>query len=277
MKTNTRATFFAFCFVLLSVGVSFGQPASSRLPAVDTEYQKGAVLFHQKAAEYRALAYQAFNIARSRIDDDKKLRKKLTKAERRKPKAIIVDADETVMDNSPYFAGLAKRGESLTLDGFLKWNESLQAKPVPGALEFLNYAHSKGVEIFYVSNRPASFQNTSVGNLKNAGFPNADDSHVLLISDTSSKEPRRQKVLEKFRVLLLIGDNLNDFSDAFEGKSVDDRFLAVDQTKTEWGLRFIVVPNAMYGAWEAAVYENGRLSDSQKRLKRDESLVVFEQ
>lgn len=256
--------------------VSLGALQAQEASAVDTEYQIGAILFHQKAAEYRALAFQAFNLARMRLDADKQLRKKLPKQERKKPRAIIVDADETVMDNSPYFAGLAKRGASLTIPGFLEWNESLKAKPVPGALEFLKYAASQGIETFYVSNRPASFQQTSVANLKNAGFPNADDEHVLLISNTSSKEPRRQIVFAKYRVLMLVGDNLNDFSDAFEGKSVNDRFEAVNQRKTEWGTRFIVVPNAMYGAWESAIYDNQLLNDAEKKTKRHASLETSE-
>ncbi len=268
-----KIMFLVFTFLFLASQTALEAQETS---AVDTEYQIGAILFHQYAAEYRALAFQAFNVARIRLEADKQQSRKLPRSERKRPRAIIVDADETVMDNSPYFAGLAKRGEALSLPGFLKWNESLEAKPVPGALEFLKFAASEGIEIFYVSNRPASFQQTSVANLKNAGFPNADDQHVLLITDTSSKEPRRQSIHSKYRVVMLIGDNLNDFSDAFEAKSVNDRFEAVDQRKSEWGTKFIVVPNAMYGAWESAIYENQRLTDAEKKAKRHESLKTFQ-
>ena len=244
-------------------------------PQVENEYQVGAVIFHQKAAEYRALTYQAFNLARMRLDMDKKLRKKLPKSERKKPRAIIVDADETVLDNAPYFAKLIKNQVPFGIKSFFEWKQTGKSKAVPGSVEFLNYAKRKGVEIFYVSNVPNSFKEVTVAALKSRGFPDAKDENVMLITDSGSKEPRRQKVAETHRVVMLIGDSLNDLSVAFEGKSTADRFAEVDKARKMWGTKFIVIPNVIYGAWESAVYEKRGLNDTEKKAKRIESLEDY--
>src|SRR5580765_6797299 len=112
---STKSYFLGSGFVLttlLSVyfAVSSGaQPAAQAVPAHAYDYQIGAVIYQQKAAEYRALAYQAFNIARWQLDADldKKNIKKLLKDERKQPRAIVVDIDETVLDNSPANANQA--------------------------------------------------------------------------------------------------------------------------------------------------------------------------
>ena len=248
--------------------------AQSDKPVVENEYQVGAVIFHQKAAEYRALTYQAFNLAQMRLDMDKKLRKKLPRKERKKPRAIVIDADETVLDNSPYFAKLIKNRAPFNIRSFFEWKKSGKSKPVPGAVDFLKYAKRKKVDIFYVSNVPNSFKKVTVDALNQYGFPDAKEEHVMLITDSGSKEPRRQKVAETHRIVMLIGDSLNDLSVAFEGKSVADRFAEVEKARRMWGTKFIVVPNVMYGAWESAVY-GGRLNDTQKKAKRLEVLEDY--
>ncbi len=258
---------------------AFNQPnACAQQPdtqSVENEYQVGAVIFHQKAAEYRALTYQAFNLAQLRLDMDKKLSKKLPKSERKKPRAIIIDADETVLDNTPYFAKLIKTGAPFDINTFFEWKKTASANAVPGSVEFLKYAKSKNVEIFYVSNVPNSFKEATVKGLSALDFPDAREENVMLITDSGSKEPRRKKVAETHRIVMLIGDSLNDLSVAFEGKSVEDRFAEVEKVKEMWGTRFIVIPNIIYGAWEAAVYEGKRLSEIEKKRKRIDSLEDY--
>ncbi len=242
---------------------------------VENEYQVGAIIFHQKAAEYRALAFQAFNLAQMRLDMDKKLSKALPKSERKKPHAIIIDADETVLDNSPYFAKLIKTQTPFDIKSFFDWKKSGKSKAVPGSADFLNYAKKRGVEIFYVSNVPDSFKQVTIDGLKSNGFPDADAEHVMLITDSNSKEPRRQKVAETHRIIMLIGDSLNDLSIAFEGKSVAERFSEVEKARAMWGTRFIVIPNVIYGAWENAIYERQKMGETAKKSKRIETLEDY--
>jgi 5'-nucleotidase (lipoprotein e(P4) family) len=109
--------------------------------------------------------------------------------------------------------------------------------------------------------------------LKSLGFPDVSDETMLLRADTSSKEARRQMIATKYRIVLLIGDNLNDLAQVFEKKSIAERSASVDAMKDQFGSRFIVIPNAMYGEWENAVYEyNSKLTDQEKVAKRRNAL-----
>ena len=95
-------------------------------------------------------------------------------------------------------------------------------------------------------------------------------------TDGESKEPRRQAVAAKHRVVLLIGDNLNDFAEIFEkSTTIDSRLAAVEANKSNFGARFIVVPNAIYGAWEEAIYGEGRLTEEQRAEKRKSALKDY--
>jgi 5'-nucleotidase (lipoprotein e(P4) family) len=250
------------------------QGAQPQTQIADNEYQVGAILWMQKAAEYRALCYQAFNWARKTLDEDEKTRKRLPKAERRKPRAVIVDVDETVLDNSPAQAFGIKNRRAFNLPDWYAWGEMRKAKPIPGAVEFANYAKSKGVRIFYISNRDEVQKQATIENLKAVGFPDISAENVLLRDKESGKEPRRQIVAQNYRTVLLLGDNLNDFSAAFERKSVADRFAETDRVKDLWGSKFIVLPNAMYGDWESAIYEYQRLTEAQKTEKRANALEL---
>jgi 5'-nucleotidase (lipoprotein e(P4) family) len=248
------------------------QPDAMRAAlGADNEYSLGGVLFHQTAAEYRALSYQAYNLARQRFDLDGKQNKK-----NKTPRAVVVDADETVIDNSPYQAMLAKTRQAYAADTWQAWCAKAEAKPLPGALEFLQYAHSKGARVFYVTNRRQEEKACTAENLRKMGFPDVTDETLLVRADTSSKEPRRQAIAQKRRIVLLIGDNLNDLAQVFERKPIAERKAAVDTLQAEFGTRFIVLPNAMYGDWESAVYgyQNG-LGDAEKRILRTNALQGY--
>ncbi|MBC7899748.1 MAG: 5'-nucleotidase, lipoprotein e(P4) family [Saprospiraceae bacterium] len=246
------------------------------LETADNDYQVAAVLYMQKAAEYRALAYQAFNLAKWQLDADldKKNVKKLPKAERKMPRAIVVDIDETVLDNSPAQAYAIKNRRPFNLPDWYAWGEMRKAKAIPGSVEFLNYAVSKGVKIFYISNRDEVQKQATIDNLKSVGFPDISAENVLTRTKESGKDARRAIAAAKHRIVLLMGDNLDDFTSAFEKKSVSDRFAEVDKMKTLWGRNFIVLSNAMYGTWESAIYEYNRLTEAQKAAKRASSLEL---
>lgn len=246
------------------------------------DYQVAAVLYQQKAAEYRALAYQAFNLARLRLDADKRNSKNLPKAERDRSRAIIVDIDETVLDNSPAQAQSIKTGRPFNMPDWYGWGKLEKAKAIAGAVEFLNYAVSNGVKVFYVSNRDEVQKPETMANLIKAGFRDVSSENVLLRQkdangrNISTKTPRRSFIAEKYRVVLVMGDNLDDFSDVFEHKSVADRFAETVRYKDDWGKLWIVLPNAMYGSWENAIYDHkpGDLTETQKAEKRAAALEM---
>jgi 5'-nucleotidase (lipoprotein e(P4) family) len=243
---------------------------------VVAEYQVGAVLYMQKAAEYRALAYQAFNLAKMNLDADfdKRNIKKLPKAERKMPRAIVVDVDETVLDNSPAQAAQIKNNLPFVQSNWTNWVNMRKAKAIPGAVDFLNYAALKGVRVFYVTNRNEAEKQATIDNLKSVGFPDVSAETVVVRTTESGKEARRQSISQKYRIVLLLGDNLNDLSNVFERKSVADRLIEVDKMREMFGRKFIVLPNAMYGDWESAIYEYQRLTETQKAEKRAAALEL---
>ncbi|MGQ0543122.1 MAG: 5'-nucleotidase, lipoprotein e(P4) family [Blastocatellia bacterium] len=175
---------------------------------------------------------------------------------------------------SPWPATGKKTEWSFNLHDWYAWGEMRKAKAIPGAVEFLNYAVSKGVKTFYISNRDEVQKTATIENLQKVGFVNVSADNVLLRTKESGKDARRAIVAEKHRIVLLVGDNLDDFTSAFERKSVTDRFAEVDKVRDQWGKKFIVLPNAMYGTWENAIYEYQRLTEVQKAEKRAAALEM---
>lgn len=256
------------------VTISTAQPGAQPQARADNEYQVAAILYQQTAAEYRALTYQAFNWARIVLDGDDKAKKKLPKIERKKPRAVVVDIDETVLDNSPAQAHLVRTRLPFDQKSWYAWGEMRKAKAVPGAVDFLNYAVSKGVKVFFVSNRDEVQKEATVANLKSVGFQDVSGENVVLRATESSKEARRKAIEQTYRIVILMGDNLDDLSNVFERKSIMDRFAETDKLRSMFGNKFIVLPNAMYGTWENAVYEYGRLNDAQKAEKRANAMIL---
>ncbi len=227
-----------------------------------------AVLWQQGSGEYRALAYQAYNFARL------SLKEALWQNANGRPNCIIVDADETIIDNSRFQGYELKRGVSYVPSDWTKWTSLAAADTVPGALSFLKFAESKGVEVFYVTNRDEADRAGTLKNLKELGFPFVDEKHILLKQNTSDKEPRRQSILKDYNILLLCGDNLSDFSNVFyrEGK---DTKAQVDLARDLFGTKFIVLPNPMYGDWEKPLYSGENLTEKEKAKQRFERLKGF--
>ena len=81
--------------------------------------------------------------------------------------------------------------------------------------------------------------------------------------------------MKKYNVIMLLGDNLNDFTSAFELRPISQRFIETDKVKNEWGKKFIVLPNATYGEWENAIYNYGRLSPEKKEEMRKATLKGY--
>ncbi len=239
----------------------------------NVDYQEAGTLWLQSSAEAKALIIQSFNIARLRLDQD--LRKKGRKYNKKK-RAIVVDADETIVDNSPYQAKNILIGREYTSDNWAEWIDLADAKALPGSVEFLKYAKSKGVEVFFITNRKMRGYDATLKNLKALGFPVTTKNLFLREGNNHSKETRRQKVLKNHRIVLLMGDALGDFGPFFETKSFEKRSQLVDQYKHEFGKRFIVLPNPMYGEWLGSVYKyDYSLSNDEKREIRRSKLKPY--
>lgn len=205
-----------------------------------------ATLYMQRASEYQALCYQAYNIGQLRLDE------KLASYNGDKKLAVVVDIDETVLNNSPHTARSIIENSDYP-KYWDEWCEKAEAISIPGSLEFLKYAESKGVETFYISNRQSHLTIPTLLNLQKNGFPFADNDHIMLRTNTSDKEERRNKVRENYDILLYFGDNLGDFMSVFDGKSNTERNTLTLEMENKFGDEFIVLPNPTYGAWLKAL------------------------
>jgi 5'-nucleotidase (lipoprotein e(P4) family) len=166
-----------------------------------------------------------------------------------KPAAVVLDIDETLLDNSPFQGWQVLEKKSFNNDDWFRWVELARARPLPGAVEFTRYADSLGVEVFYVSNRTVQEMGPTIENMAAWGFVNADSTHMLLKETTSSKVERRALIEKDYEILLLVGDNLADHSGIYEKRGPDHGFVAVDADRKLFGTKYIVLPNPMYGNW----------------------------
>ncbi|MDX6382750.1 MAG: hypothetical protein QOK48_323 [Blastocatellia bacterium] len=275
MKKNNYQSapmlWFGACILVLAVSLTtLGQ---SPEPAQKT-YIEGATLWQQTSGERRALSYQAFNLARMMLDRDLRMNRR-----DRKPRAIVVDCDETILDTSRFEGKEITAHMNYNQKDWTEWINRVAAEAVPGAVEFLRYASAHGVRVFYITNRNASQKAGTAANLKKLGFPNVNDQTLLIQTDLkdSSKEGRRRDVGARYRIVLLMGDDLNDFAAVFENsQTITDRMTAADRYKEEFGKRFIMLPNAMYGNWESAMYGyNFKLTEAEKIEKRKSLLKDY--
>jgi len=245
-------------------------PAAAQQTQVDNTYLEAAVLWQQSSGERRALSYQTFALARILLDRDLR-----TNRRSKMKRAIIVDVDDTVLDNSGFQAWRIRNRRPYDEQEWTEWCNRAVATAVPGAVEFLRYANSRGVRVFYISNRKQVEKEGTATNLKQLGFPEVNEQTLLVKTDSksSSKEPRRVAISSKYKVVLLMGDDLNDFAEVFENSRTGSaRIDAVERNKAQFGARFIVLPNPMYGHWEDAIYGEGRLTAAEKAAKRKSML-----
>ena len=248
IKVSLMKRIFIAATLMLFGMVTYCQDTIPAAQYGESTVKELAVLWHQRAAEYRALCYQAYNIAELRLNEVSK------KQFRKGNVAIITDLDETILDNSYSEARLIKEGKQYNSKSWKQWLDESAATAVPGAVAFLQKAKAKGAHIFYISNRKVADVHSTLLNLQKLQLPDADTMHMFFQTDSASKETRRQLVMKDFNVVMLMGDNLNDFTKAFENKNIVDRFAEADKAIADFGKKFIVLPNAIYGDWENAIY-----------------------
>ena len=221
-----------------------------------------SVLFQQTAAERMAGSLQTFKSAKQALDNalaDSSWSALPGQNVHGKKPAIIVDVDETVLDNTAYEARMILDGTKYP-EGWVSWGKEAAATEVPGAKDFLNYAASKDVTIFYVTNRVVELKEATKKNLTKLGIPwDKTKDTVLMRGENnwgSDKGPRRKLVGNEYRVLLMIGDNLGDFVDAKDNNlNPSNRKNIVSDYADYWGVQWFMLQNIAYGDWEGALYD----------------------
>ena len=232
------------------------QEALKQKQQYQAETETMGLLWMRTSAEYRALAYQGYNVAMNAV------KMAVTDpSHQRKPLAIVLDADETVVDNTKLMGESIANGNGRFDAPW--WRQAVhqgKSQAMPGAVDFLNEVHKQGVEIFYVSNRYAPVNlDVTIQNFKELGFPSVDKDHVLLFEKDSDKQPRFDMIAKKYYVVLYMGDNAGDFPIGTKGKTLAERNGIIDAHKEDFGTTFVVFPNPAYGSWVSALakgYQN---------------------
>ncbi|MEE9171217.1 MAG: HAD family acid phosphatase [bacterium] len=242
-------------------------------------------LWVQTSIEYRMAASQAYSLAKLRLDKGLADPAWTAALEQKGglsqlPPAVILDIDETVLDNSGFEARLVEKDKSYDEDAWKEWALEAKALAVPGALEFVMVAQRKGVEVFFVTNRNHEVEDATRQNLIDLGF-SIDGQHDVILTKNeredwgSDKTTRRAYLAKKYRIVLLIGDDLNDFVSARVGP--EQRAELAAQHGDLWGEKWIVLPNPMYGSWEGALYNfQYDLTDAQKQERKYRMLKTYE-
>lgn len=247
--------------------------------SVDRYTDLDSTLWVQSGAEREAHVRQAYRLATLRLDQalqsdewTASLEQEEMGGYEEKPPAVIVDVDETVLDNAAYQARLLERGETFSIETWNDWCREVSAPAVPGALQFAKYAASQDVTVFYVTNRQHAVEDATRENLEKHGFPLSEDRDVILTKGEkdswgSDKTPRRKTIAEDFRIVLLIGDNLGDFVGETEVSS-EARSKKVRKWRERWGKHWITVANPMYGDWESSAYDYDHGLDRSEKIEQ---------
>lgn len=283
MRTTTLS---AALFVLLAfpsapltaqMGNASSPATAGSRPCNPGDTLLNATLWMETSAEYQANARQTYATARRNLDAalaDKSwsaLGQGASAAAL--PPAIILDLDETALDNMSFESRSIRAGTTYSPDIWKQWTDEAAALPTPAASEFLGYAASRGVTPFYVTNRSAAEKEQTRKNLQRLAYPlTASEETLLVVGEhpewTTDKTSRREFVASTHRVLMLFGDDLNDFA-AAAGKSRAERDAIVRVHADDWGVRWYILPNPVYGSWvNAAIGGAAGASDCEKKVER---------
>ncbi|MDZ7717069.1 MAG: HAD family acid phosphatase [Balneolaceae bacterium] len=242
-----------------------------------------ATLWMQNSAEYKALTTMAYQSAEAYLDTALSSSSWTASLEQQGndyeslPPAVVLDVDETVLDNSAFQARLIKQNESYSPEKWNNWVREQKADAIPGALAFTQTAAAKGITVIYLTNRDAAVEEATFQNLKKLGFPVKEDVDVLLTNNerpgwTSEKVNRRKYVAGNYRILMLLGDNLNDFLPA-KDRTGSERDKLIEEHKHRFGTQWFVFPNPVYGSWVNALYNfDSSLTPEQIEAKKLEKL-----
>jgi 5'-nucleotidase (lipoprotein e(P4) family) len=192
--------------------------------------------------------------------------------------AVILDVDETALDNSPFAARMVKSGAEYNEADWAAWCKEVRARALPGAVEFTQFAAKHGVAVIYISNRAKDLDEVTLANLRQAGFPVSGPQAFLGLGTVvdgceqagSEKGCRRQLIARHYRVLMQFGDQIGDFVDV-NANTADGRRRAVADYLPWVGTRWFVLPNATYGSWEPALFNNdwSATPDQRRQQKLD--------
>lgn len=275
-----RPLVWATCFALLNFACGATPQTAPVAASRATDDRLDAILWQTTSVEYRILAQSIYASAATHLERalaDRQWTALPTQIEnfQNLPPAVIVDVDETVIDTTRFQSQMVRNQARFTSRPWSEWQARNEPQAVPGAVEFINYAESRGVTVFYVTNRDYATKPSTRLNLKTIGLKLPDHVNTVLTRNEqpdwpSDKESRRRHIAQSYRVLLLVGDDLADFISEY--RTPEPTRLREAQKYNQWGTKWFMLPNPMYGSWESTLYDFNldlsREEVSQRKLKR---------
>lgn len=249
-----------FVCSLLVVGIAAG----CAQPTAQPTYRRNVALWASESAEFTAVALQTYATAQHKLVEALADPSWTASVEQGSdyedlPPAIIVDLDETVLDNRPFQMSLIQEGVEFDETRWNAWIEQASVEAIPGAVSFLQHAHRLGVEIFYVTNRSHVVEDATRRNLDALELPVNEELDTVLTKYeqpqwSREKTKRRKLISGRYRVLLILGDNLGDFVTESRFSRGGRRQTVLDH-RAMWGTKWFMLPNPLYGGWVAATLE----------------------
>lgn len=194
--------------------------------------------------------------------------------------AVVLDVDETALDNSPYQARLIKSGGEYNEADWAAWCKEEAARALPGAVEFTRFAARHGIAVIFISNRAKDLDSVTLDNLRKVGFPVSGPDAFLGLGTFvegceqigTEKGCRRQLISRKYRVLMQVGDQIGDFADVI-ANNAQGRQQAMAPYLAWIGTRWFILPNATYGSWEPALFNNDWTLPRNERRRQKEAAL----
>ncbi len=277
------------CLILLIISISLFAQCPTALEVQHSSEAAAhedldAVTWMQTSAEYAAVTRQTFRLAQINLGTALVDPRWTASTEQAKmfadspedlaglPPAIIIDVDETVLDNSAFQVGLIVADRVFSTDEWLKFCRRQESPALPGAAQFLSSCRAAGVTVLFVTNRDHVVEHATRQNLIDVGLLQADDPDLLFTKNeredwTSNKQSRREFLARQYRILLLLGDDLNDFVDPGYYGDSNQRRRVGNEFSNMWGQRWMMLPNPTYGGWERSLYNWDNSASRETILK----------
>ena len=197
----------------------------------------------KESTEYKALCHQVYNQAIEKLKKQLKHNNFSLNINNRDNYSVIMDLDETVLDNSDYQVDLISKNESFNMDSWAKWVKKEEAKLVPGAKRYINFLRKNNIQIIFISNRMHERLQSTKNNMKKLGIYSDHDIYLLRKDKADKKTVRRKEVFtstgrmekfDSFKIIQYLGDAIGDFK---------------SKEYLKFGLDQFIFPNPMYGKW----------------------------
>jgi 5'-nucleotidase (lipoprotein e(P4) family) len=233
------------CTPVTTASTTAAVPATTAATVPTTATPPREIHWYRNAAEMRGIYLEVYHLAGEQLD-------RLAATNAPQTWAVILDADETVIDNSTF--QFEQNSKVYSDSAWRSWVNRRSAPALPGAVEFTRLAHRLGGRVVIVTNRESSLCDATRENLKTDSI---DADLVLCRTTTGDKNPRFQSVaggtaspsLPALKVLMWFGDNIQDFPNL--NQQLRD---GSDNGYDQFGRTFFLLPNPMYGSWEKVPY-----------------------